>query len=426
MLRSFGPWTASALVVGTMIGAGIFAMPSALAPYGWTAAGGWLIGGAGALAIGIVIGALTIRYPEEPSIVTICGDILGLMAGRIMAWSFWVGLIGSAAVLAIVSGEYTLFLLHVDAPGITGSLIGLGYLLAITALNLRGVKEAGRFQVATTVLKLMPLALVIGIALTLAFTRPETYAPSPAVPFDAGQLVPVIGVSFFALLGFETVGMLTQRVRNPARNVPLATVFGLLLVVLIYFGVSMGIVLATPPEALRTDAAPVATFTQTFVGAWAAGAIALFATISAIGTLNSATLMLGDIPFGMVRDGQLPEWMAPQGGNGIGRRPILLGVGLTVVLVLASNYSLGERLLDFLLRLTIATNILFYVGICLAALRVGIQRVLSVVGVVFSAVLLYGTGTEASLLGLALMAVGVAVHAAIGGRTAPRGSVPAE
>jgi len=426
MQRSFGPWTASALVVGTMIGAGIFAMPSALAPYGWTAAGGWLIGGAGALAIGIVIGALTIRYPDEPSIVTICGDILGLMAGRIMAWSFWVGLIGSAAVLAIVSGEYTLFLLHVDAPGITGSLIGLGYLLAITALNLRGVKEAGRFQVATTVLKLMPLALVIGIALTLAFTRSETYAQSPAVPFDAGQLVPVIGVSFFALLGFETVGMLTQRVRNPARNVPLATVFGLLLVVLIYFGVSMGIVLATPPEALRTDAAPVATFTRTFVGAWAAGGIALFATISAIGTLNSATLMLDDIPFGMVRDGQLPEWMAPQGGNGIGRRPILLGVGLTVVLVLASNYSLGERLLDFLLRLTIATNILFYVGICLAAFRVGTQRVLSVVGVVFSAVLLYGTGTEASLLGLALMAVGVAAHAAIGGRTAPRGSVPAE
>lgn len=425
MQRTFGPWTATAMVVGTMIGAGIFVLPSALAPFGWTGLAGWLIAGTGVLAIGIVIGALTIRYPEEPGIITICGDILGLAAGRIMAWSFWVGLIGSAAVLSIVAGEYVLFLLHRDAPKGTASLIGLGLLLAVAAINLRGVREAGRFQVLTTLLKLLPLALVSGIVISILIAAPATLARTPALPFDTAQIMPAIGVTFFAMIGFETTGMISQRVHDPERNVYRATVFGLLAVVAIYIAVSMGLVLLTPPEVLAAQGAPLAIFTQTHAGAWAASAIALFAAISAMGTLNAATLLLGEVPFGMVRDGQLPEWMAPQSDHGIGRRPIILGVALTMALVLLSPFSVGEKVLDFLLRLTTATSIFFYIGICLAAMKARIHPLLGLLGAGFCAVVLWGTGTQASLLGIALMIAGGVLHLLIGGRTRPRGTLPA-
>lgn len=426
MQRAFGPWTATAMVVGTMIGAGIFVLPSALAPFGWTGLAGWLIGGAGVLAIGIVIGALTIRYPDEPGIITICGDILGLTAGRIMAWSFWVGLIGSAAVLAIVAGEYVLFLLHQEAPKGTASLIGLGLLLGIAAINLRGVRDAGRFQVATTLLKLLPLALVIAIVAGIAIDTPQSITQSRALPFDAAQIMPAIGVTFFAMIGFETSGMISQRVRDPERNVYRATVFGLLAVLVIYIAVSMGLVMLTPPDILTAQGAPLATFTQAHAGDWAASAIALFAAISALGTLNAATLLFGEVPFGMVRDGQLPEWMAPQSDQGIGRRPIILGVVLTMALVLLSPFSVGEKVLDFLLRLTTATNIFFYIGICLAAIKARIYPTLGLLGTLFCCVVLWGTGTEASLLGIALMIAGGVLHLLIGGRTKPRGTAPTE
>jgi APA family basic amino acid/polyamine antiporter len=378
------------------------------------------------LAIGILIGALTIRYPEAPGMITICGDILGLTAGRIMAWSFWVGLIGSAAVLAIVAGEYVLFVLHREVPQGTALLIGLGLLVGAAAINLRTVREAGRFQVVTTLLKLLPLALVIGIVISILIGAPATFARTPALPFDTGKIMPAIGVTFFAMIGLETTGMISQRLRDPERNVQRATVFGLLGVVAIYIAVSMGLVLLTPPEVLAAQGAPLAMFTPAHAGAWTASVIALFAAISAMGTLNSTTLLLGEVPFGMVRGGQLPDWMAPQSDHGIGRRPIILGVALAMALVLLSPFSVGEKVLDFLLRLTTASNIFFYIGICLAAMKARIHPLFGLLGTLFCGVVLYGTGTEASLLGLALMAAGMVVHFALPGRTAPQRSPPAD
>jgi len=414
------------MVVGSMIGAGIFVLPSSLAPFGWTAAAAWLVVGLGVLTVGQVIAALTIRFPQEPGILAICGDSLGLMAGRIMAWSYWVSLIGSAAVLSTVTSEYALFLLAFDAPKGTAALIGVAVLLAVAAINLSGVTSAGRFQVATTLLKLMPMVLVIGIILALAIAAPSTYTASPAEPLRADRLMSAMGVTFFTMLGFESAGMITQRVRDPERNVFRATVYGLGLVLAIYLLVSMGIVLATPPQVLAGQGAPLAAFTSAHAGGWAASALALFAAISAIGALNAVVLLMGEVPFTLVRDGQLPEWIAPQAAHGIGKRPMVACVLVTVALVVVSPFSLGAQVLDFLLRLTTSVSIFFYAGICLAALKRGVQPGLAVAGTVFCAVVLYGTGTEASLLGLALMAAGVLFHFVVGGRTRPRGTVPAE
>ncbi|MFO6447523.1 APC family permease [Erythrobacter sp. NE805] len=238
--------------------------------------------------------------------------------------------------------------------------------------------------------------------------------------------MPAIGASFFALLGFEAASMVTQRVRDPMRNVTRATHYGLAFVLLVYLLVTMGIVLAVPPSVLTRQGAPLAAFAAIYAGGWAASGIALFAAISAIGALNPGVLFFGEIPYGLVRDGQLPAWMAPEDERGIGRRALILGITLGAVLVIVSRFSLGEQVLDFLLRLSAATNIFFYAGICLAGLKARTKPMLCVIGIAFSAAVLYGTGTEAALLGLGLMVVGVAVHFALGGRTTPLGTVPAD
>ena len=426
MQRSFGFWTAISMVVGSMIGGSIFVLPSSLAQFGWTSTVGWLAAGIGVLAIARVITDLTVRNPEEPSVLTICGDVLGLLPGRIIAWSYWLLLVGAGAVLSMVAADYLSFLFPMlaETDGMS-SFAAFFILSAIAMLNLGGVKGAGVFQVATTVLKLLPLVFVIGIAAIILFSAPSTFTQSQSEPFNVGLLTPTVGVLCFALLGFESASLIAQRVKDPERNVVRATLLGLVLVLVIYFLVSTTIVLATPADVLRNAPAPLAMFTSTFAGSWAGSAVALFAAISAIGCLNAVVLLLGEVPFGMVRDGQLPEWIAPGSERGIGQRPLLTGTGLAAALVLVSSNSVGEQVLDFLLRLTTASSIFFYAGICLTAIKVGVQRPLAIFGVGFCAWILYGTGTEASLLGISLMLVGMIMSFLIGGRTKPRGTAPA-
>jgi APA family basic amino acid/polyamine antiporter len=219
--------------------------------------------------------------------------------------------------------------------------------------------------------------------------------------------------------------LVAERVRDPARNVVRATLLGLALVLAIYMIVSTGIVLASPADELYASSAPIAYFVARFLGPWAGDAVALFAAISAIGCLNGLILFMGELPLGMVRDGQLPEYMAPTNRHDVAARPLLLGCFLAVALMLASVTGMGDRVLDFLLRLTTASAIWFYAGVCIAALLVRMQRTLALVGLGFCLWVLYGTGLEAGGLGIVLILVAVPLHFLMGGRTRARGTTPA-
>ncbi len=426
MQRPFGFWTAVSMVVGLMIGAGIYVLPSDLAEFGWTSVAGWIITGAGVLIIGRLIVELHRKYPEEPSALTISGDILGLFAARLVAWSYWFGLVVGSAILAMAAADYLIFLLtDVEAGGWWKPVIATLILCSLVVLNLRGVKGVGRFQVATTLLKVLPLALVIAIVAYLVFAVPETYTATQSEPFAVSLLTPALGVTFFAVLGFEGASLVAQRVRDPERNVMRATMFGLAFVLIIYFLVSTGILLATPAEELRGLSAPVAAFASRHAGSWAGNGIAMFAVISAIGCLNACILLLGEVPFGMARDGQLPDWVAPGSDRGVGSRPLVVGSVVAATVILMNSNTVGAQVYDFLLRLTVAASIWFYAGICLAALKEGTKPVLAVLGLGFCGWILYGSGTEASILGVCLMLVGAVLHFLIGGRTRSRGTAPA-
>lgn len=426
MERPFGLWTAVSMVVGFMIGAGIFVLPSSLAQLGWTAAVGWIIVGIGVLAIARVMVELHIKHPQEPSVITITGDILGLLAARLIAWSYWFGLVVAAALLPMAAVGYLLFLWS-GAPlaSWVTNILALLILGGIIVLNLRGPKGAGKFQVATTLLKLIPLALVLGTIAYLAFAIPETFTKSQVEPMNVTLITPALGVIFFAALGFEGASLVAQRVQNPERNIVRATMYGLAFVLLIFSAASMGIVLATPSEELQNASAPFATFASTYAGGLAGNVVALFAAISAIGCLNAVVMIIGDVPFAMARDGQLPKWMAPGNDHGVGQRAMLTGGGIAALIILLSVSGFGAQVTDFLLRLTTAATIWFFAGICLAGLKIGAQRALASLGLGFCVWVLYGTGAEASLLGIGLMVVGAVLHFLIGGRTTPRGSVPA-
>lgn len=409
--RPFGIWTASALVVGSMVGAGIFVLPGQLAPFGWTGLAAWIAAGLGAMAIGLVIADLTKTMPNEPSLIAICGEVLGPMFGILIGWSYWISLWCGTAVVSTTAASYLSSLVpELAATPLQLALGGTAIAATLTVLNLRGARAAGQFQVITTLLKLLPLLAVVIILAGLAGSGGGQFIQAQHAPFTASDLTPALTIAFFAMLSFETAALVTERVRDPARNVVRATLAGLAATTLLYIVVCMGIVFAMPASELAASPAPVAMFVERFWGPAAGIGVALLTAVAGIGYVNAAVLLQGELPLTAVRGGIMPSWIAPTNRYDVAVWPMVLGSALAVVLMIGGATGAGADLLDFMLRLTTAASIWLYLGACVSALMLGRMRVLAVIGIGFSLWVLYGAGLEAGGLGIVLMLLGLPLY----------------
>uniref|UniRef100_UPI0035CC80CC APC family permease n=1 Tax=uncultured Sphingomonas sp. TaxID=158754 RepID=UPI0035CC80CC len=409
--RPFGFWTATALVVGGMIGSGIFVLPAQLAPYGWTSVAAWIAGVGGALVIAWVLARLTAAMPGATGVVAMCGAALGPLPGVLIGWSYWVGVWSANAVIALTAILYLAQFVPALAAT-TSSLAASATVLiwVLTLLNLGGARLAGVFQVGTTLLKLLPLGAVVLILAGLALGGGKGFHVEARPPFAWAQLSPALTLAFFAIVGFEAASVAAERVRDPTRNVVRATMFGLALTGALYILVCTGIILALPGATLATAQAPFAVFVEAFWGHWAGLATAGFAAIAAIGALNGWTLVQGEVPLGMARAGLLPRWIGRTSAHDVPVAMLLVSSALASVLVLSNaTRSLGG-LLDFMLRLTAATTIWLYLGACVAALVKRVAPIAAVTGLAFAAWAMWGAGLEAIALSLALMLTAVPLY----------------
>ncbi|MBA3897393.1 MAG: amino acid permease, partial [Sphingomonadaceae bacterium] len=151
-------WTATALVVGGMIGAGIFVLPGQLAPFGWTGVAAWGAAIGGAMLLAYVLTQLAAAKPAATGGIAIVGEALGPLPGLLVGWSYWVGVCSANAIIALTAVRYgAAFVPALTATPLATALGATTLIWALTALNLGGAKDAGRFQVLTTLLKLLPL-----------------------------------------------------------------------------------------------------------------------------------------------------------------------------------------------------------------------------------------------------------------------------
>ena len=404
--RPFGLWTATAMVVGTMIGAGIFVLPAQLAPFGWSGAAAWLVAGAGGMVIAAVLAGLTRAKPSEPNIVAICGEVLGAPMGVMLGWSFWTSVWTSNAAVATSAARYLATLFPpIGATPLRVALFGAAIVAVLTLFGLRGARGVGRLQVAATILKLLPLFLVLGLLGWLAVTGRGIAADNGIAPFAAPQVTPALGLAFFAVIGFECATMVTARVRDPARNMTRALIYGVAGTTLLYLVLCTGMAMAVSSSELAASGTPIAWFVGQFLGSGTGLVIAVFAGIAGIGYINGSTFVLGELPLGAVRRGLLPEWLARTNRQDIALAPLLIGSAMTIALMLVAAQR--TDVLDFMLRLTTTTTLWLYIGAAMAAIILGTSRILAVLSILFSGWVMYGTGLEANLLGIALIAMGL-------------------
>lgn len=418
--RALGFWGLLALVVGNMVGSGIYLLPATLAPLGWNQMAGWLVTIAGASALAVVFARLGARVPRAGGPYAYADAAFGSLAGFVTAWAYWVMTwVGNGAIAVAVASNLSLIFPAIGATPLVSALVAIGCVWLLTFVNIAGVQAAGRVQEVTTVLKLIPLVALIGLAAWLLLSG-APHAPDPGVPLGAGPVATAAGLTFWGFLGLECATVPADKVENPERDVPRATLWGVLLTGLVYLGISLAFALFMPVATAAASPAPVADFLGGHFGGGVASVVALFAAISAFGALNGWILVQGEMPWAMARGGVFPKWFAAESPRGTPTRAHLLSSVLLSVIALM-NYQKGMAgLFEFVASVSLAAGLLAYLVSALAALKlVRGERLLPVTAVIaalFAVWAEWGLGGEAMGYGALLIAAGLPVYWGTKGR----------
>lgn len=407
--RKLGLWMTVALVMGNMIGSGVFLLPAGLAPYGWNAVSGWIVTIAGALCLAHVLARLTAAANGPIGPAELVERSFGPLAGFLIGFSFWVSVWAGTATISIGAVSYASSFLPV--LGEHPALSAAGVIWAVTLVNLLGTRSAGGFQLVTTVLKLTPLIVVaVLIAVVLGRQGGAAITPFPAEGLSLGQTNAAAALTLWAMVGFEAACAASGKIANPERNVPRATVLGALLSGIFYFIVCSGIALMLPAAKVAASNAPFELFVATFWSPGPAAFIALFAAISAVGAVNGWVLVQGEVPYEMAERRLMPRWFGTAAANGVPVRAILVSSVLSSLLVLANSSRSMGGLFTFMALLTTSVTLWLYLACAAVALKRRIAVPAAIAGLLFGVWSLWGAGMEPSGLSFLLMIAGLPLY----------------
>lgn len=418
-----GLWMCTALVVGNMIGSGIFLLPSALAAYGPISIGGWLVTCTGAIVLALIFGRLARLVPKTGGPYAYSRAGFGDFAGFLIAWGYWIALWAGNAAVAVAFAAYMGFLFPVIAESqLAGLATALGAIWLLTWINIRGVRKAGTVQLVTTVLKVLPLLLVAVIG--LAHVDAGHFNPlNVSEDSNAAAVAACAALTLWAFLGLESATVPAGSVSEPERTIPRATILGTGLAAVVYIAVTVVAFGVLPVAELQGSTAPLADVATVMWGALGGTFVAVAACISTFGTLNGFTLLTGQVPLGAARDDLFPRQFARLSKA---ETPVFALVVSNVLasILIAMNFTKG--LVDqfvFIILLATLTTLVPYLFCALAELMIFIRTGqtiagkaltpvvgLAAAGFLYSAWAIYGSGQEVVFYGFLLLVAGVPVY----------------
>jgi APA family basic amino acid/polyamine antiporter len=417
--RPLGFWMAVALVVGNMIGSGVFLLPTSLGPHGINSVAGWAFTATGAVLLALVFATLSRSVPGEGGPYVYTRAAFGEWAGFLVAWSYWIAVWSGNAAIATGTVSYLSALVPAigEVPGAAPTVTVLA-VWVFTLVNCWGVRAAGWVQAVTTVLKLLPLLAVM--VLGLLYVRGDALAAVTAVPLTLGGTTAAATLTLWAMIGLESATIPADKVQDASRTIPRATVIGTLVTALVCAASCSVVLLLVPPERLATSPAPFADAARAFWGERSATLIAVFATISGFGALNGWILLQGDLPCSLARDGVFPRFFARMSSRDT---PVLSHVAtsaLVSVLVLMNYQRTMADAFQFVLLLSTSATLIAYLSCALGLLVLrgrgvvatgGGMAAVAALAAGYSLWAIVGAGKEALGWGLVLLLAGVPVRA---------------
>lgn len=423
--RPLGLWRCTALVVGNMIGSGVFLLPAALGAYGGVSVLGWLVSAAGAWLLAMLFATLAQRRPGAGGPYAYSREGLGDFAGFLVAWGYWLSLLTGNAAIAVAMVSYaSVFAAPLASSAGLGAGVAMGVVALLTWVNARGAREVGQVQVVTTLLKLLPL-VAVGVAGLFALEAAHFQPFNRSESGLGGAVNATAALTLWAFLGLESATVPADEVEAPRTTIPRATRLGVAIATVVYIVSTVAVMGLVPPEALAASSAPFADAARALWGEWAALAVAAGAVVSCFGALNGWILNTGRIPAAAAADGLFPRAFGHSGARGTPVFALVLSAVLVCALI-GANYARGlVGLFQFAILLSTMAVLVPYLFSALAQLALmrrgdpGRGTAAVAAGAfAFSLFAIAGTGHEAVYWGTLLLFCGLPVYAFMKRRTA--------
>lgn len=428
--RTFGLAAATALVMGNIIGGGIFALPATVAPYGTVSLLAFVVLSVAAVLLALLFGKLARRSPVTGGLYVYPRDAFGPFAGFLSAWSYWTMCWVSIAALAVAVVGYVDVLIPLHGDHALEAVVALAALWLPAAANFAGTRWVGAVQVVSTVLKFVPLLLVSTIG--LFFVDADNFGPFNASGGSTpGAVAAAAALLLYSFLGVESAAVSAGEVENPERNVGRASVLGTLGSALVYLLGTVAVFGLVPHDKLVNSGAPFADAVNAITGgSWGGTAIALVAVASITGCLNGWILMAAQMPYAAARDGLFPAPFAKVGKGGVPGFGVW-AVAVLGTLLIALNYTAGPdttfRVLVLITTFTGCVPYLLSAAAQLYWLAQGTRERVHPVGLVrdlivaalsfgFSFWLIAGAGYAAVYQGVLFLFAGIPVYVWLQGR----------
>ena len=321
LLRELGAAHAASIVIGVVIGSGIFLVPAEM----MQAAGSarlvylaWIVGGIFSFFGAVTYAQLGAMKPQAGGEYVYIRDAYGPLAGFLCGWTWTIvvkpsSLAGISTGIVQILGSFSLLSFLTLGDGHltwSGKIVALGFVLCVSAINYIGIKRAGNLQLAFTVLKIV---LIIAIA-AMAFSSHGDWGHF--AQGYAGATGGVVGfilavkAALWAYDGWSDLNMVAEEVRNPGRNIPLALIGGLIVIGALYMLVNAAAQYALSPHAVATSSSPMSDAVRVYLGSRGAAVVAGAIVISLLTSLNGVAMSGARMAFAMARDGNFFQALA--------------------------------------------------------------------------------------------------------------------
>jgi APA family basic amino acid/polyamine antiporter len=371
--RSLGLPQSTALIMGSIIGVGIFSLPYSLASYGPISLVAMGLATVGAVALAFMFAVMSRRLPADGGPYAYARSAFGNGLGFSNAWSYWItAWAGNAAIVVgwVYYVEHFLNKGRVFGWSIAIALVGL-WIPAV--INLTGVRNMGSFQVWTTVLKFIPLAIMATVG--LFFIKSGNFTPwKTSGDSSLSAIGGAMAICLFSYLGVETAAVAAAKVRDPERNVPKSTIYGTLASSAVYLLSMVAVfgIIPTSDLALDANKASYSTAANSIAGggSWAGNLVALAVIISGIGALNGWTMICAEMPLAAAKDGLFPAPFGRLSNRKVPAFGIISSTALASVAVVISYMGAnGATVFTTLVLMTGITAAIPYAFSALAQLK---------------------------------------------------------
>jgi len=426
--RALGLPSATALVVGSIIGTGVFTMPAVMAGAGTSSLLTLGVVAVGAVLLGTMFGQLTKRIPNnDGGLYAYARHEFGDFAGYLTAWCYWItAWAGNAAIVSSWVFYVESFFSITNPSAWTNFGIAMTGLWIPAAINLVGIRQMAWFQNLTVILKFLPLVL-IGVV-GWFYVSASNFGPFNATGGSLYSGVGIAaGVALFSFIGVECASIAAGRVKDPRRNVGRASVLGTAASALLYLLVTAVVMGLVSHSSLTGNGAPFVNAFQTMFGhaQWVGKLVAGTAVISGIGALNGWTMITAEMPWAAAKDGLFLPQFAKVNRDGTPWFGILVSTFVaSALMAFAYSGNTGLKVFTYLVDLSVVTVAIPYFFSACAQLAYLVSRRRKVVGVMlvrdlaiagasvlFSLWVTFAAGYQAVYQALLLVLVGLPIYA---------------